>query len=210
MIVHWEDLELYSRKILFHNLPVLIHIKAVLTLTWLIELEGPHHRYHGLWAQHGDVKEYSTSAQGKLLDYVLSNCVLVVVSHPTVNYLLSKVLNFRLEQRLWEYSVVCYIGANPIPIHVLHELISLLGLEVFLSWCDPHGVFISVIGLLVQKTVSDHNLSWVISPVTCGMIPGWKISCGKLSSCYQVWFTKTSWLIHLDDWIFSSMVSHDI
>ena len=89
--------------------------------------------------------------QGRFLDYVFKNCILVVLSHSTVVYELSAIQDFPLKYRFWKYPIVFHVGADPGPIFIHLEFIISLLLEGIIVWGDPYEVGVAVIWVTFHK-----------------------------------------------------------
>ena len=77
MVVRWENMEPYTIEILFQSIQILIHIKAVLLITVLLEVEGIYHGAHGLYTKPGGIQEESVVDQGQSLDPAFNECIMV-------------------------------------------------------------------------------------------------------------------------------------
>ena len=106
MVFCWEDLELYSHKLLLRVISVSFHIKDVIPLVLCLKRWLPQRGAHGIWTYSGGVKEESLAAQDQLLDPAFKFLIFVVVYHPALTFLLYKGLNCLLEQGIWKYSII--------------------------------------------------------------------------------------------------------
>ena len=78
MIVHWEDLELYTSKLMFWVFPVLFYINSDVPLVGCLEQEGLQDDDHVLCPQPGSEQGDIMDAQSHLLDPEFNNCVMLV------------------------------------------------------------------------------------------------------------------------------------
>ena len=75
----------------------------------------------------------------------------MVRDHPTVDNILSALLDFLLELWIYEPSFVRPVGIEPSPLGGRKELIGLLEPKGFLRWFPPHDVGIELVKVVIHK-----------------------------------------------------------
>ena len=124
-------------KIMLRRLSVLVHIHDFLPLENALKDKG---NSMVITASVHSLVEWRRMVwlhRFNLLILQSSNCILVVISHPKVAYLLPTGLDWLLEQGIHEPSIVRPVGEDPGPVGGWQAIAIFLGPKGFLSWPPP-------------------------------------------------------------------------